>query len=338
MIGAVGLLSVAVLKRALVFVVVVLAAWPARALAEEDAAESEADAATKAAARELGRQGIDSYQAGDYEEAFDKLSRAHALVGLTTTGLWRARCLIELSRLVEASEALFAVTRMGLPADALPVHVHAQRQAADERKVLLPRIPRLMIRIEGEIPDDVVVTLDGHAVPPALVGVKQPVDPGAHVLEVRGAGTSATRSIELREGQVLEVPIRLVDRDGAPHKRDRQDPAEPQETPIAWAVGWVAVGLGGAGLILGAVTGGLALGKKADLDASCPQKICPPAAHADVDTFETLRLASTIGFIAGGVLAATGVALVITGAVATDDEPAASLRLAPTGLFLEGRF
>lgn len=337
---AYGLLCRAVLKRAW-FVILMLCAWPAIAVAQDQEAQSEADAATKSAARELGRRGIELYEAGSYEEAFDKLARAHALVGLTTTGLWRARCLVALGRLVEASEALFAVTRMGLPLDAQPVHVDAQRLAAEERQALLPRIPRLVIRIDGEIPDDIVVTLDGHAVPPALVGVKQPVDPGAHLLEARGAGTSASQPIELAEGQVLEVPIRLVDRDGSPRRRDRAGvAADAHETPLSWTIGWVALGVGGAGLIVGAVTGGLASNKSSDLDESCPLRSCPPELHADVDTFETLRLASTIGFIAGGVVTATGIVLVITGAVAGDDEdaPTASLRLTPTGLFLEGRF
>ena len=78
-------------------------------------AEGEADAATKAVARELGLEGIALYKDGKYQAALDKLDRAHELVGLTTTGLWRARCLVQLKRFVEGSEALFVVTRMALP-------------------------------------------------------------------------------------------------------------------------------------------------------------------------------------------------------------------------------
>ena len=214
------------------------------------------------------------------------------------------------------------------------MHVEAQRKAAEERKALQPRIPRLIIKIVGELPDDTVVTLDGRVIAPALLGVKQPVDPGEHVLEARGEGTSATKTITLEEGGVLEVPIRLVDRDGSKRAPDRQ-PDEEDGGPILSTVGWVFVALGGAGLIVGAVTGGLAASKKSDLDAGCPNGDCPPPLHGDVDGFETLRLTSTISFIAGGVVAATGVSLVIAG-VATGEYSA--LRIVPGGAIVEGRF
>lgn len=318
------------LIRALILVFILLcSAGVAHAQGETS---EEADAATKAVARELGLEGIRLYKAGQHQEALDKLERAHELVGLTTTGLWRARCLVALKRYVEGSEALFQVTRMPLPADAKPVHVEAQREAEAERKELQPRIPRLVIKIVGELPDDTTIMLDGQVMAPALLGVKQPVDPGEHVLEARGAGTSAQKTIALAEGQVLEVPIRLVDRDG---KKITPELDARDDEPVLSTVGWVIVAVGGAGLIVGAVTGGLAISQKSDLDAGCVDNACPPPLHASVDDFETMRLVSTISFIAGGVIAATGVALVITGA-ATGEYSA--LRVGPGTLRIEGRF
>lgn len=333
-----ALISPAVLisRVSWVVLVVVLASSLAHAQPAAPDGSSETDAATKAVARELGFEGIQAYKNGDYETALDRLSRAHELVGLTTTGLWRARCLVKLGRLVEGSEALFAVTRLPLPADAKPVHVDAQRQAADERKQLQPRIPRLVIKVVGEVPDDTVVMLDGHIVPPALVGVKQPVDPGEHVLEARGAGISAEKTIELAEGQVLEVPIRLVDRDEGNKKGAPGRHVADEGSPVLAGLGWVAIGLGAAGLIVGGVTGGLALSKKSSLDSGCPARSCPVELHADVDEFGTLRLVSTIAFIAGGVVAATGVTLVITDAVTSDTQTAVTL--SPRGLHFEARF
>jgi hypothetical protein len=328
----------------LLLLLAALSAVPALARADEE--QTEAEAATRAAARELGLAGIERYKAGDYATALDKLTRAHELVGLTTTGLWRARCLVKLGRLVEGSEALFAVTRMALPEDAKPVHVEAQRKAAEERKALQPRIPRLVIRLEGKVPDDTVVTLDGHTVPPALVGVKQPVDPGEHVIEARGAGTSADKKIALSEGQVLELPIRLVARDddrGDVRDGVPKDATEDDGGAVLSTVGWIAAAVGGAGLVVGAVTGGLAISKKNSLEAGCPNGDCPPPLHGDVDEFETLRLTSTVSFIAGGVLAAAGITLVVTGAVtgssaSTQGPVQGRLTLTPTGLRFEGRF
>ena len=68
-----------------------------------------------AAARQLGKEGVEAYRANDFATALDRLTRAHSIVGLTTTGLWRARTLVHLGRLVEASEQYLEVTRMTLP-------------------------------------------------------------------------------------------------------------------------------------------------------------------------------------------------------------------------------
>jgi hypothetical protein len=52
--------------------------------------------------------------------------------------------------------------------------------------------------------------------------------------------------------------------------------------------------------------------KHGDLDAACPTGTCASTQRADVDSYETFGLVSTIGFISGGELAATGVVLVLT--------------------------
>src|SRR5690606_36737553 len=109
-------------------------------------------------------------------------------------------------------------------------------------------------------------------------------DPGKHVLEARGAGTSAEKAIELAEGEVLEIPVSLVDRDGKRSVHlDSGDAGEGGGTTMA-IVGWVAVVLGAGGLVAGGVTGGLALSKKSTLDDECPDRACPPAFHEEVDS------------------------------------------------------
>ena len=60
---------------------------------------------TVTAAREIARQGLKAYDAGRYEEAADKLSRAYAVVKLPTLALHTARALVKVGRLVEATRA-----------------------------------------------------------------------------------------------------------------------------------------------------------------------------------------------------------------------------------------
>jgi hypothetical protein len=78
----------------------------------------------------------------------------------------------------------------------------------------------------------------------------------------------------------------------------------------------VGIGVGGAALIMGAATGGVALSKHSALAEKCPSGHCPSdkqsAYQSDVDSYKTMGTVSTVGFIAGGVLAATGIILVAT--------------------------
>ena len=293
----------------------------------------------RAAARALGKEGVALYHAGDYAGALDRLSRAHKIVGLTTTGLWRARCLAELGRLVEAAEQYFVVTRIKLDDRALDIHRSAVDEAYQRRQALLPRIPQVRL-IAGDLPADGTVTIDGKPVPAALMDTRRPIDPGAHILVATRGDWRHEQRFSIAEGEVLDLRVEASPPPAAAAPQppppkvavppDEQD-AEPTSSVLR-PLGWTAIGIGGASLVAGAVTGLLALDRKSSLDEGCVNFDCPPATHDDVDAFEALRIASTVTIIVGGALAIAGVTLVVT--APSDDEPAApsvSLRLAPVG-------
>ncbi len=289
------------------------------------------DPSSRIAARELGKEAIALYRQGRYADALDRITRAHALVKLTTTGLWRARCLQKLGRFVEAAEQLREVTETDLGPDPLPVHVKAKQTAKAQHDALWARIPRITVRIEGEVPEDTTVFVDGAALEAERVGAPLPVDPGAHHVAVKGGGLSAEARVTLVEGQRLVLPLRLVE--GETARGPGGAGVDGGITP-AGIVGWVTLGVGSAGLVVGSVFGGLALGARDDLDAHCPDGACLPAFHGDIDTFEMQRMVSTVSFIAGGVLAAAGLTLVITDVATRGGEQA--IWISPSGV--AGRF
>jgi hypothetical protein len=121
--------------------------------------------------------------------------------------------------------------------------------------------------------------------------------------------------------------------------------AKPASGSGLRTVGFVALGVGAAGIVAGAVTGGMAMAKRNSIEG-CEGTRCPPSARTDVGEYNDLRNISSACFIGGGVLAAAGIALVIAApkskpSSAARSEP--SLRIAPwvgagsAGLFLEGR-
>ncbi len=60
-----------------------------------------------------------------------------------------------------------------------------------------------------------------------------------------------------------------------------------------------ALGIGGALLAAGGVTGGVALKLNGELEGQCPDGSCPPSKHGDLDTRNRLAVSSTILLASG---------------------------------------
>ena len=94
---------------------------------------------------------------------------------------------------------------------------------------------------------------------------------------------------------------------------DAEQPTKARKMKIA---GLVVLSAGGAALIAGGVTGGLAIKRKNDMLDECGDDAtaaCSQTSDRNLKDSRTLGNISTAAFIAGGVLAATGVTLFILG-------------------------
>src|SRR5688572_30759640 len=90
------------------------------------------DDATRAAARDLGMAGVEAYQAGSYPAASEKLDKAYRTLRAPSLGLWSARALAKLGKLIEASERYLEVTRLDVASGDVAVQKQAQIDAAAE--------------------------------------------------------------------------------------------------------------------------------------------------------------------------------------------------------------
>ena len=157
--------------------------------------------------RELAIEGLKAYDQGRYDEAADKLGRAYEVMRVPTVGLARARALVELGKLVEASELYLEVTRLELAPGQPATQERAKAEAAQERKSLMPRIPQLVLRTRAADGSGVTVRVDGVVVPPALLDTKRLVNPGRHsVVAQRGAETKS-EEVVLGEGETTTIAI-----------------------------------------------------------------------------------------------------------------------------------
>ncbi len=196
----------------------------------------------------------------------------------------------------------------------------------------LPTIKVTAIDDAGAPLVNVKVWLDGKVVA-SKIDESIPADPGTHHLHFEGTtgGTSNT-TVSLTEGekdkQLSIVLSRPADATAAPVDEAPDDdlPAPTHASPLR-TVGFVTLGVGAAGLVVGAIFGGLALASKGS--ANCDAGLCDAE---PLRAAKTQALVSTIGFVAGGVLAAAGLTLVLVAPKASPaaaTTPEARLRLSP---------
>jgi hypothetical protein len=292
------------------------------------------DEGSLGAARQLGKEGMQAYKDGKYDEANDKLGRAYEVVRAPSVGVWSARALAKVGKLVEASERYLEVTRMQITTGDAAIQEEAKQAAATEREALLLRIPKLTIQLDGSA-DGVEVRLDTALVPAALVGAERPVNPGKHMVEAKAGDSIASEEVTLAEGESRSVTLKLpaVAAPPPPVTPPAATPAAPVEpapvpppSPAApqadlgpgpgglqRTLGWVGLGVGGAGLLFGGITGMMVLSKKSKLDdGDCLDGGCGPSAWDAVDSYNSYRTISTVGFVVGGVGLAAGAVLLIT--------------------------
>lgn len=249
------------------------------------------DAAARSTARKLGQEALKLYDAGSYAAALEKLNTADSLVPAPTLGLYAARCLVKLGKLVEASERYLEVTRMQLDRNALPVMRKAQAEAVAERDKLLPTIPTLEVKLDGPVGDGVDVTVDEKPLLPGLIGEKRPVNPGKHRAIAKRADVEVTREATVKLGENGQLVLTLP----------ALPPKPVTRTPPLRVAGWVGVGLGIAGGVFGAVNGIIAIAQEQSLLADCKlgKSLCPASAAGKIATYEIVTKLTTVGLITG---------------------------------------
>lgn len=307
------------------------------------------DDPTRGAARALGTSGVEAYQDGRYDQASDQLEKAYALLPVPSLALWSGRALVRRGLWVEAVQRFQEAASLQVPAGDALVQRKAVEEAKTELAALRPRIPTIELKLVGAEPSEVQVTIDGQELASSLLGAPRLVNPGRHQITATRGADHAVADEVAAEGQHRTVELRFVSGKsativGATPEKSAEAPrapragltdAEPSNTQRT--IGIVALVAGGAGLVVGGVTGVLAINKKSELDDSgqC-EGGCPESLRSDVDALHRFRTISTVGFIAGGVLAATGVVLWATAPSASGAEAHATL--VPGGVMLGGKF
>jgi hypothetical protein len=322
--------------------------FPVLALAATLAGPAAAQGKDPAAATALFQEGREAAKKGDYATACVKMDASFRLDPAVGTLLNLADCHERLGHLATAWQ------RFQEAADKLPPADDRLASVKQRLTALGARLPRLAVTIAPGAPPDTRVMRDGVALAGASLGTPLPVDPGAHEIVASAAGREDRRyPLDAGEGRTDHVTVEP----GAPAGRTAPAPPEP---PTAGAepgrgstlrvAGFVVGGLGVATLAA-AVGTGLALpGKQSTVDQHCGAAVHLPADRCDAVGFaaaqsgKTLATANTATWVAGGIAAAAGFALVVVGFVGKD--PAAPVQVGVqvgaaaggAGAVISGRF
>jgi hypothetical protein len=259
----------------------------------------------------LFQEGREALKAGDLPRAADRFEKSQELDPSPGTMLNLASVYEQQGKLVKALE-LFEHARKKLPDtdDRYPA-------ARDGIARIKPRIPALRINVAAGSPPQMAVRVDGAPLPISAIGVDQRMDPGTYTVTTATPGRDELRyEVTLKESSTQTLTVEAGKKMVAEGSSPQVLPPPPPSgrPPALQAVGFTAVGVGVAGLAIGAITGILAIVQKGDASSLCPQPSrCTGAGLEAAGSGHALAAVSTGAFVVGFAGAGAGVALVLVG-------------------------
>lgn len=279
------------------------------------------------AARELGKEGMKLADQGKCDQAIDKLARAEKLFHAPTILTRLGECQVKTGKLVAGTESLQRVVHEPLPDKAPPQFVKARDKAQKILNEVQGKIAKLKINVNAPPKTEVAIKIDGEVVSSALIGADRPTDPGEHFIEATAQGfLKSSETVVLKEGGSGEVTLNMkIDPDAPPppppddHPKDVNNPP-PVDRPHEGGsglrtAGFVVLGVGGVGVVLGAIFGLVTIGQKSDIEKMCTagKDMCTPGTQSKIDGANAMGWVSTIGFVAGGIAVAAGATMILIG-------------------------
>lgn len=260
---------------------------------------------SSAAAEALFDQARSAMDLGEYDEACEKFRESNRLDPAPGTLLNLANCEEKRGKLATAWE-LFRAVEDQLPAgdDRIPV-------ARDRAAKLKPRLPRLTIDAGTSPPDGIQVTRDGIDLGVASLGTPLPVDPGEHEVVVTLPG-KAPKSFQVF---VVEGESKTLDVLGAGTTGDEGGASATVDNSSGnQTLGFVFGGIGIAGVVIGSVTGIMALGKQSTVDDECDGNgLCSKEGADAASSGSTLATVSTISWVVGALGIGAGAYFLLSG-------------------------
>jgi hypothetical protein len=190
------------------------------------------------------------------------------------------------------------------------------KAAREKLAELEPEVPTLSMSFSTPPPTGTTVEVDGRPLSPSELATPLKLDPGEHRVVVKTVEGDVK---EYKEKLEPRAPLHLTLVTPTPAPATESDSTEqPAEGggdgagPQPMVVGaFVVGGIGLASIVVGAVTGGLVLGKKSVVDENCVDVVCNATGKDAVDQASTLAMVSNLTLGVGTAAVATGLVLLL---------------------------
>jgi tetratricopeptide (TPR) repeat protein len=313
---------------------------PADAQADAPAATSEEE---KEVAREFFKQGVSLFEDKDYAKALENFEQAFAIVPHWSSRFNIGMCYYYIGDHARALAELLAFQEEA--GEEAP-----EDMATEVAQVIETAQSKIAVISFTGVSGNADVEVDGQEPVTSPDGVEIFVAPGVHHFRVVDEGkVLLDDNITAKANQTKEIMVYVKPEEEL--EEEGPSPPHPKREVNAFkAAGWSLIGLAGASLIVGAVTGGLVIAKKHKIEDLEKQYHDAPADEQDAimeeaadhyDQGVVLGDTSTAFFVIGALAAAGGAALLVLDTKREKKSGAAaslSMGLAPSGIFLTCAF
>lgn len=299
-----------------------------------------------------------------YEEAYREFKKAYSI-----SPSWKilgnlSLTAMKLERVGEAIEGYEKYLAEG------GTEVHGAEKTQIERDSRLMKTASSTVTLTGVATEVTVVdqrqkangamAVNTYAIPPgkSLTVIMQA---GRHVMTAKVAGKEEKWEVELAAGQTTTHAFKgdasaaaapvppptssaAKPAEPAPSSTAALDTSKPPPSSTLKTAGIVGIGVGGAMILGGVVTGLIGKGKLSTLESDCPDKRCTSDKQSDADSIKSYQTMTNVLWIGGALVAGAGAAMFVIGNKQQSEAAAREVRVLPVatqgggGLFATGRF
>jgi hypothetical protein len=274
-------------------------------------------------------------QKGDYAAACPLLEQSQKLDAAVGTQFNLADCYEHVGRTATAYAVFNDVARIARAAGKF----ERERSAKERAAALEPKLARVHLEVKSAAPG-LEIRIDDALVDKRSWTESFPIDPGAHRITASAPSHETWKlDLEAEPKSVAEISVpELVDTTVHAPVAPATVAPPPEKPSNQRTIALVTGGVGAAGIVVGAISGLVALSSRSTGERECPSATyafhCPTEAGTSAwNSASTAGTVSTAAFIAGGVLIAGAAVLWFTA-------PSSRTRVGTSlsGIRIEGSF